>query len=176
VRRRDIVLGMALAAATLVCKTAATTAGSAQALTMASVPDFSGVWRHSSLVRAARIGCWAGHEPVATKRREQLQPTCRRLHQSDPAALGGADRQSARRNLVSGGDLSKSRQPVSARAGPVHFQEQRDADIAATPPGDDPLRREPSIPPSALERASPGEYKKILAMATPSATTRATRW
>jgi hypothetical protein len=50
---------------------------------------------------------------------------------------------------------------VLAQTGPVHFQKQRDADIAATPPGDDPLPRKPSI--RAPERATSAECQTILA-------------
>src|SRR5262249_47584556 len=71
-------------------------------------------------VRAAGLGPEPGDQQIAAaKRREQLQPAGRRLHQSDLEARGRGSGEEARRNLIKRRRISDAEQPVLARRGAV---------------------------------------------------------
>src|SRR5258707_5480043 len=81
--------------------------------------------------RAAAVRAGACLQQVAPREWGGQQPTiCRRLHQSDPEARGGGNRETAWRNLAVALDLSDAKQPLLALGGTVYFLPARHADAA----------------------------------------------
>src|SRR6516162_2772091 len=107
----------------------------------ASVPNLSGVWRRGGLPWYEPPA--SGPGPVTNRSRRNgvsnYKPTGRRLHQSDPATLGGGGRKEVRRDFAQRHHLSEPREPVLARTGAVHLQAHGSGGAAAAAPDHVPV-------------------------------------
>src|SRR5438128_11031968 len=120
------------------------TAGPANLDKQASIPDFSGIWRHGSLPWfIPGVRSRPGDQPLASgaRWRERLQPAGRRLQESDPAAVGSGGRQEEGRFVIGRHHLSESGQHLLARTGAVPVQAYGHADAAAAGPGRNAVQR-----------------------------------
>jgi hypothetical protein len=139
-----------------------TAAAPAVAQTSASIPDLSGACsQRAERPGTAAVRARSGKEQAPRAHRtaggrRQPPPAGRRLHQPDPAALGGESGEEVWRDVAGGAraiqGLSDAAQPVLARAGAVRICKLWNADPAAAGQDHDPLPLRPPIPPNPTEQ------------------------